>query len=46
MRKIKLYWLIAKEWLIEKYTSGQALDLLIMVGIGICSLGLLSVIFF
>tara|TARA_A100000171_G_scaffold40182_1_gene40278 strand:+ start:2154 stop:2294 length:141 start_codon:yes stop_codon:yes gene_type:complete len=46
MRKLKLYWLVAKEWLSEKYNSGEAVDLLIMIGIGICSLGLLSVILF
>ena len=46
MRKIKVYWLVAKEWFSEKYNSGEVTDLLIMIGIGICSLGLLSVIFF
>ncbi len=46
MKKIKLYWLSAKEWILEKYNSGSAVDLLIMIGIGICSLGLLSVILF
>jgi hypothetical protein len=46
MKKLKLYWLVAKKWLSEKYNSGEAVDLLIMIGIGICSLGLLSVILF
>jgi len=46
MRKIKLYWLQVKEWFSERYTSGEATDLLIMIGIGICVAGILSVIFF
>lgn len=46
MRKIKVYWLMAKEWLVEKYTGDKVTDLLIMVGIGLCIAGILSVIFF
>jgi len=46
MRKLKLYWIAASEWIKDRYTSGEIKDLFIMVGIGICLLGILSLIFF
>ena len=46
MNKIKLYWLISKEWIISKYTSGKAIDLLNMVGIGICVIAVFSVLLY